>query len=292
MISSMTGYGRAQRQMGGRDISVEIKGVNHRYFEFSCRTARSYAFLEDSLKRRVQNQVGRGKVEVGLSIQNLTAEGLTVRLNEGAATAYTEALRRLRDIANIEGDVTLDQLTRFPEIFAVEKAGEDEEALWADVSVVLDEALDGFLAMRRREGESLRADLLSRLEAVERNIAVIENAAPQLTEEHRARLYQKLSELLADRGVDEGRLLTEAALFAERTDVGEETVRLRSHLDQYRAILAEGGPVGRKLDFLTQELNREVNTIGSKIQDVAISRVVVAMKSDIEKIREQIQNIE
>ena len=190
MISSMTGYGRAQRQMGGRDISVEIKGVNHRYFEFSCRTARSYAFLEDSLKRRVQNQVGRGKVEVGLSIQNLTAEGLTVRLNEGAATAYTEALRRLRDIANIEGDVTLDQLTRFPEIFAVEKAGEDEEALWADVSVVLDEALDGFLAMRRREGESLRADLLSRLEAVERNIAVIENAAPQLTEEHRARLFK------------------------------------------------------------------------------------------------------
>lgn len=292
MVSSMTGYGRAQRQLNGRDISVEIKSVNHRYFEFSCRTARSYAFLEDSMKRQVQQQINRGKIEVGLGVYNLTAEGLTVRLNEDAAAAYSSALRRLMDIAGIEGDLSLESLTRFPEIFAVEKAGEDEEALWADVALVLSEAIQGFVAMRRREGDSLREDILSRLLLVEENIALIEKAAPDLTEEHRARLYNKLSELLLDRGVDEGRLLTEAALFAERTDVGEETVRLRSHLDQYRAILAEGGAVGRKLDFLTQELNREVNTIGSKIQDIAISRIVVGMKSDIEKIREQIQNLE
>ena len=288
----MTGYGRSQQQLGGRDISVELKSVNHRFFEFACRAPRSYAFLEDRIKRRVQDKVTRGKVDLSLQIQNLTADSLSIRLNEGAAAAYAEALRRLSEIAGLPTDYSVEALTRFPEVFAVEKQDEDEEALWQDVCAVLDEAIGRFLAMREKEGDTLVTDLLDRLRSIEEHVTVVEAAGPRLVEDYRQRLFAKLSDLLADRNVDEGRILTEAAVFAERTDVGEETVRLRSHLGQYRAILAEGGPVGRKLDFLTQELNREVNTIGSKIQDIAISKVVVAMKSDIEKIREQIQNLE
>lgn len=292
MPSSMTGYGRAARQLNGKDISVEIKSVNHRFFEFGCRAQRSYSYLEDGIKKRVQEKVSRGKVDLSLSIQNVGGEALTIKINEEAAAAYAGALNKLAQIAGISAGYTVDTLTRFPEIFSVEKQEDDEEALWRDVCEVLDEALAGFVDMRNREGGELVADLLRRLESIEENVTIVEAAGARIVEDYRKRLYAKLGELLADKGIDENRILTEAALFADRTDVGEETVRLRSHIGQYRAILSSGEPVGRKLDFLTQELNREVNTIGSKIQDVEISKIVVSMKSDIEKIREQIQNLE
>ena len=292
MIQSMTGYGRAQRTVGGRDITVEIRAVNHRYLEFSSRVPRAYGYLEEKLKGFVQASVGRGKVEAAVQIQAVEESGSGVVLNRALAREYITALRELGEELDLPDDLGLSAAARLPDLFTLRKLPEDEDRVWADVEGVAREAMERFLAMRRTEGEKLREDILSRLSAIEAGVGAVEEQSPRTVALYRQKLTQKLQELLSTAAVDEQRILTEAAIVADRLAVDEETVRLRSHIAQLRSILETPGPVGRKLDFLVQEMNREANTIGSKAQDVAIAQVVVEMKSDIEKIREQVQNIE
>ena len=292
MVFSMTGYGRAEQVVHGRDITVEVKSVNARYFEYSSRVPRAYTWVDDRLKKRLSAAISRGKTELSLTVVDVGAAGTVISVNEELARGYLTALRSLSASLGIEDDVTTGTLTRFSDIFTVARAEMDEEQVFADIAAVVDEAIAAFVAMRGAEGEKLAEDVLARLEAVERMVGEVEQLAEGRVQAYTDRLYEKLKALLQDRTVDDARVLTEAAIFADKTAVDEETVRLRSHLKQYREILASGGPVGRKLDFLTQELNRETNTIGSKTQDLAVTRLVVEMKAEIEKIREQIQNIE
>ena len=292
MIRSMTGYGRGQQLLHGRSITVEIRSVNHRYFEFSCRTPRGCAFLEDRLKRTLQQAISRGKVEVSLTLQTVESRGGAVAVDHALAGQYLTALRALAAEYNLTDDLTLSTVARLPDLFTVCRGEEDEEELAADVLSVLQEALDRFVAMREAEGERLRADVLSRLFTLEEHLAFVEERSPQTVAEYRARLTAKLNELLGGAVADEARILTEAAIVADRLAVDEETVRLHSHIAQLRGILDCAEPVGRKLDFLVQEMNRETNTIGSKCSDTAIAGHVVEMKSEIEKIGEQIQKIE
>ena len=292
MIRSMTGYGRGQQLLHGRSITVEIRSVNHRYFEFSCRTPRGCAFLEDRLKRTLQQAISRGKVEVSLTLQTVESRGGAVAVDHALAGQYLTALRALAAEYGLTDDLTLSTVARLPDLFTVCRGEEDEEELAADVLSVLQEALDRFVAMREAEGERLRADVLSRLFTLEEHLAFVEERSPQTVAEYRARLTAKLNELLGGAVADEARILTEAAIVADRLAVDEETVRLHSHIAQLRGILDCAEPVGRKLDFLVQEMNRETNTIGSKVQDIEVTKIVVDQKSEIEKIREQIQNIE
>lgn len=293
MTKSMTGYGRSQRQLDGWDITVEIKSVNHRYFEFSCRAPRSCGYMEDKLKGMVQSRISRGKTDLYLQLASTgTRSDFEVRANLDLAKSYINALQTLSDAVGLPNNVDLATLSRYPDILTPERVELDENALWQAVSLVAQEALDRFIQMREAEGASLREDILLRLDTVERLTETVREQSPQTVEAYRARLYQKLGVLLADRNIDDARVLTEAAIFADRIAVDEETVRLKSHLAQFRDILAQNDPVGRKLDFLTQELNREANTIGSKAQDAEIAAVVISLKSELEKIREQIQNIE
>jgi len=289
----MTGYGRSQRQLDGWDITVEIKSVNHRYFEFSCRAPRSCGYMEDKLKGLAQSRISRGKVDLYLQLANTgTRCESQVRVNLELAKSYVAALQALSDATGLPNDLDLAALSRYPDILTPERVELDEDALWQAVSQVANEALDRFVQMRETEGARLREDILQRLGTVERLTETVQAQSPQTVEAYRARLYQKLGTLLADRNIDDARVLTEAAIFADRVAVDEETVRLKSHLAQFRDILTQPDPVGRKLDFLTQELNREANTIGSKAQDAEIAAVVIALKSELEKIREQIQNVE
>ena len=292
MVLSMTGYGRAEEVRNGRDIAVELRSVNSRYFEYSCRVPRTCAFLEDPLKRLVAEQVHRGKVELSLSIQNVSAADAVVQINWGLAESYYRALSSLAERLDIRNDITVTALTRFPDVLTQSAAPADPDALWADVQAVAGQAVTAFLQMRAAEGEKLRADVEARLLTVEELVRQIEQGSAGRVQAYIQRLYARLQELLADRNIEESRVLTEAALFADKTAIDEETVRLHSHVAQYRQILTLDEPIGRKLDFLTQELNREANTIGSKCQDAALTRLVVELKSEIEKIREQIQNIE
>lgn len=292
MVLSMTGYGRAEEVRNGRDIAVELRSVNSRYFEYSCRVPRTCAFLEDPLKRLVAEQVHRGKVELSLSIQNVSAADAVVQINWGLAESYCRAMSSLAERLDIRNDITVTALTRFPDVLTQSAAPADPDALWADVQAVAGQAVTAFLQMRAAEGEKLRADVEARLLTVEELVRQIEQGSAGRVQVYTQRLYARLQELLADRNIEESRVLTEAALFADKTAIDEETVRLHSHVAQYRQILTLDEPIGRKLDFLTQELNREANTIGSKCQDAALTRLVVELKSEIEKIREQIQNIE
>ncbi len=292
MVRSMTGYGRSQQQLGGYDILMEIRSVNHRYFEFSCKTPRMYGYLEDRLKAFVQERVSRGKIQVNLYLQRLDGGDEVIAVNRAVAQGYLQALREVRAELDVDDDIALSDIARLPDVFAVRRAQEDPEAVWSLVAQVAEAAVDEFLAMRAAEGERMKDDILARAQAVLGYVAKIEAAAPQTVSAYRDRLYAKLQELLGDRQIDEGRLLTEAALFADKVATDEETVRLRSHVASLEEILAGGEAVGRKLDFLVQEFNREANTIGSKCSDVAISKLVVEMKSEIEKMREQVQNIE
>ena len=288
----MTGYGRDQQLLHGRSITVEIRSVNHRYFEFSCRAPRGCAFLEDRLKRALQSAISRGKVEVALTLQTVESRNTSVAVDHALAGQYITALRALGEEYSLPDDLTLSTICRLPDIFTLCRGEEDEEELAADVLLVLQNALKQFVAMRETEGERLKADVLSRLVAMEEHLTFVEERSPQTIAEYRARLTAKLTELLNGAVPDENRILTEAAIVADRLAVDEETVRLRSHFAQLRKILESTEPVGRKLDFLVQEMNRETNTIGSKCSDTAIASHVVEMKSEIEKIREQIQNIE
>lgn len=292
MIRSMTGYGRDQQLLHGRSITVEIRSVNHRYFEFSCRAPRGCAFLEDRLKRALQTAISRGKVEVSLTLQTIENRHISVAVDHALAGQYLTALRALGEEYSLPDDLTLSVVARLPDVFTVCRDEEDEEELAADVLSVLQNALARFVAMRETEGERLRADVLSRLAVMEEHLSFVEERSPQTLAEYRARLTARLTELLNGAVPDENRILTEAGIVADRLAVDEETVRLRSHFAQLRKIMESTEPVGRKLDFLVQEMNRETNTIGSKCSDTAIAGHVVEMKSEIEKIREQIQNIE
>lgn len=292
MIQSMTGFGRCQKTLDSRDITVEIKAVNHRYLEFSSRLPRSLGFIEDKLKAQVQSRIARGKVEVSVTVTEQKGSASRVTLNEGLALSYLEELRIFARKNGLTDDLTLSDFCRLPDLFTTRMAEVDEDALWRDISETADGALDSFIAMRRREGEKLSADLAAKLYNILTLVEAVERRSPETVEAYRQRLYKKLGELLADRQIDDSRVLTEAALFADKVAVDEETVRLRSHIDQFRHILTLEEPVGRKLDFLVQEMNREANTIGSKAQDAEMARIVVELKSEIEKVREQIQNIE
>ncbi len=292
MIRSMTGYGRGQQTLGGMDITVEIRSVNHRYYEYSSRLPRVYGFLDERLKGYLQKAVSRGKVDVGVWIDTVDAPGSEVVVNHALAEGYLKALHELAQTYGLRDDVSVNTLSRFPDILTVRKAAEDEDAIWEAVRQVADEALAGFVAMREREGARLREDVLARRQTILRAVEQVEARSPEIVREHMAKVEARMKELLSTATVDEQRLLTEAALFADKTATAEETVRLRSHLDQLETLVNASEPVGRKLDFLVQEINRETNTIGSKVQDVELARVVVDVKAEIEKIREQIQNIE
>ena len=292
MIRSMTGYGRAQELRNGRDITVEFRSVNHRYFEFSARVPRAYGYLEEKLKGLAQGSASRGMVEVAVLIQTGDSPDSQVAVNTALAREYVEALRGLGAELGLADDLSLTAISRFGEIFTLKKSPDDEERIWADVSAVAQAAAARFVEMRQTEGRRLREDILGRLCTIEEKVAVVEERSPQTVAEYRAKLTARMEELLGKSGVEEQRILAEAAIVADRWAVDEETVRLRSHIAQLRTILDTPEAVGRKLDFLVQEMNREANTIGSKAQDVAIAQVVVDIKSEIEKIREQIQNIE
>lgn len=292
MIKSMTGYGRSEQIIDGRDILFEIKSVNHRFFEFSARVPRVYGYLEEKIKSYLQQKISRGKVDVGVTILTLEGTNAEVEINHDLTRSYVEALRELTDKFDLKDDLSLSSISRFSDIFTVRKSVEDENVIWDCVRQVADEAVAAFLAMRETEGQRLKGDILGRLDYIETQVCRVEERSPETVKEYYNRLYQKMIEVLGDNRFDEQRIITEAAIFADKVAVNEETVRLHSHLDQFREILNAGGPMGRKLDFLVQEVNREVNTIGSKAQDTDIARIVVDVKAEIEKIREQIQNIE
>lgn len=310
MLKSMTGYGRAQEQIGGREILVEIKSVNSRYLEQNVRISRNYTYLEEELKSLVKTRVSRGKAEIAVSVTLLEGKRADIRVNDEIVRGYLDAIKAYNETAGDEyyldpdgcfyGDaegLMTDKMRwatimQLPDVFRVEKPQEDEEEIRSAVLGVAEKALAAFVAMRETEGQKLREDVLNRLAIIENHVTTVEAEAPRLTEKYRERLYTRISDLLGSTAIDEQRILTEAAIFSEKTAVDEETVRLRSHMAQMRDMLSAEESIGRKLDFLVQEMNREVNTIGSKVQDVAVTAVVVEMKSEIEKIREQIQNIE
>lgn len=292
MIRSMTGYGRHSESVGGWEITVELKSVNHRFFEYSSRLPRACGFLDDKLKNFLQQHIARGKVEVYVSLEAAEVADSRVDVNLPLAQAYLTALRGMADSLSVRDDSSVMNLARFPDVLTVRKNEADEEALWVAVQQVTQVALDKFLQMRELEGARLREDVLSRRLLLLEGVSRVEERSPQTVREHMEKVEARMRELLGTVTVDEQRLLTEAALFADKIATAEETVRLRSHLDQLETLLNSDEPIGRKLDFLVQEMNRETNTIGSKAQDLQLAQVVVDMKAEIEKIREQIQNME
>ena len=292
MVKSMTGYGRAEEVFNGCTITVELRSVNTRYLDCNVRIPRLYLFAEEGIKTRVQNTISRGKVDVFVTLDSAGAERVQVTVNKPVADGYYTALKRLSEEYGLSGDISVSLLSRFPEVLLAEKAEEDVEQMAKDICSVLDRALADFDQMRTREGERLKEDILSRAAAIEHKVSLVEQRSPQTVAEYRAKLEARISEVLANTQLDPARILTEAAIFADKVAVDEETVRLRSHVGQLREMLSKGGATGRKLDFLIQEFNREANTIGSKCSDIEVAGHVVDIKAEIEKIREQVQNIE
>ena len=292
LIKSMTGYGRSVETRNGREFTVEVRSGNNRYLDCAVRLPRLVAFGEDAVKQAVKNTISRGKVDVFVSVRSEGGEQGTVTLNTALAEGYLAAMRQMAETFGLENDVKVSDLSRLPEVFTVDKPEVDEEALLADLMAVTNEALAGYDAMRTTEGAALDHDLRSRGARILELVGQVEKQSPKTVSDYRARLEAKLREVLANTAIDESRILTEAAIFADKVAVDEETVRLRSHLNQMNAMLDAGGAVGRKLDFLLQEMNREANTIGSKCTDVAVARIVVDIKAELEKIREQVQNVE
>lgn len=292
MVKSMTGYGRCREMRGGRDITVEVRSVNNRYLDCTVKMPRAYIFAEDRMKAKVQQAISRGKVDVFVTIDATAADATVVAVNEPLARGYYEALMKLKETFSLAGDVTPDVLARFPEVLSVTKAEEDVEAIAADICAVLDQALAAYNEMRAVEGVKLAEDVLSRVDTIETIVGRVEERSPQTLAAYRQRLEARMQEVLQSTTIDESRILTEAAIFADKIAVDEETVRLRSHIAQLRDMLRGDEAVGRKLDFLIQEVNRECNTIGSKCNDLAIAQDVVRLKAEVEKIREQVQNME
>lgn len=292
MIKSMTGFGRAQETVDGMTVTVELKSVNHRYFEFTAKVPRTYGFLEEKLKSFLNARVSRGKMECYVSIENLEESDMEVVVNPSLAKGYVDALRTLSETFGLKEDYSAISIAKFPDVLTLRKAPADEEKIWNAVQKVTELAVERFVTMRETEGEKLRADILSKADTILEHVAFVESRSPQTVREYHEKLRQRMAELLENTQVDEQRLLTEAAIFADKVAVDEETVRLRSHISQLREFLNADEPIGRKLDFLVQEMNRESNTIGSKAQDVEIAKRVIAIKAEVEKIREQVQNIE
>ena len=292
MVKSMTGYVRARQTLNGRDITVEVRSVNNRYLACTVKVPRTYIFAEDAVKARVQKAVSRGKVDVFITIDAAAADETVVAVNEPLARGYYEALTRLKDMFSLEDGLNAVTLAKFPDVLTVTKAEEDLESVAADICAVLDEALAAYNAMRTVEGGKLREDIAGRADTIEAVVGKVEERSPQTVAAYREKLLARMQEVLQSTAIDESRILTEAAIFADKIAVDEETVRLRSHLSQLRTMLESDQPIGRKLDFLIQEVNRECNTIGSKCNDLTIAQDVVNMKAEVEKIREQVQNIE
>ena len=292
MIRSMTGFGRDHRIIDGREYLVEIRSVNSRYYEFNAKLPRTYNYLEEKLKSLVKSRMSRGKVEVSLSIYNIAANETAVSLNDGVVQNYLEVLRAAGQKYSLTDDLSVSTIFRMQDAFNVVRAEADEEQIWAAVKETAEAALARFVSMRETEGAKMKDDILEKLENVEKMTEQVCGYAPETVNAYREKLFAKMQEILDNKQIDEQRILLEAGLFAEKIAVDEETVRLKSHFVQFREMMNSDEPIGRKLDFLVQEMNREVNTTGSKAQDIRITRLVVDMKSEIEKIREQIQNIE
>lgn len=292
MVKSMTGYGRAEDTLNGCTITVELRAVNNRYLDCNVRMPRLYLFAEETIKSRVQNTISRGKVDVFVTLDSTGGEQVQVSVNQPLADGYYAALTQLAERYGLSKDISVSLLSRFPDVLLAEKAEEDVEQRAQDICSVLDRALADFDQMRTREGARLEADVLSRAARIEELVGKVEERSPQTVAEYRAKLEARMNEVLSNTQLDPARILTEAAIFADKVAVDEETVRLRSHIGQLRHMLEQGGATGRKLDFLIQEFNREANTIGSKCSDIDIARHVVDIKAEIEKIREQVQNIE
>lgn len=292
MIRSMTGYGRGEAVLHDRTITVELRAVNNRYLDCNVKIPRLYVFAEEGIKSQIQKSVARGKLDVFVSIDSTAADKVVVSLNQSVADGYYAALTQMRDTYGLRDDISVSLLSRFPDVFLVEKEQGDADVIAADIAAVLAMALTDFNTMREREGSRLAEDVRSRAGTIAALVGKVEERSPQTVTEYREKLLQRMEEVLSSAQIDESRILTEAAIFADKVAVDEETVRLRSHLSQLEEMLTQGGAIGRKLDFLIQEFNREANTIGSKCSDVELARVVVDIKGEIEKIREQIQNIE
>ena len=288
----MTGYGRAVETVNGREFTVELRSVNNRYLDCTVKMPRSLSFAEEAVKQAVKQAVSRGKVDVYISVKSETADDTKITLNTAVLEGYLAAMRQMVTDFGVKDDISVSTVSRLPEVFSVEKPEVDEEQLKADLLSVVAKALDGYNAMRETEGKALDADLRSRGNTILELVANVEAGNGQTVIDYRTRLENKIREVLANTSIDESRILTEAAIFADKVAVDEETVRLRSHLKQMNAMLDAGGAMGRKLDFLLQEMNREANTIGSKCSDVNLARIVVDIKAELEKIREQTQNIE
>jgi uncharacterized protein (TIGR00255 family) len=288
----MTGYGRGEASFSDRSIVIELRSVNNRYLDCSVRLPRSCSFAEEGIKTRVKAATSRGKVDVFVTVDTAQSDDVTVSVNEALAQHYLDAFALLADRFSLENDIAVSDLTRFPDVLKLEKVPEDQETLANELYSVLDLALADYDRMRQAEGAKLEVDLLEKLSNLEQMLLQVEQRSPQTVKEYREKLLSKLQEVLNNTQIDESRILTEAAIFADKVAVDEETVRLHSHIAQFRDLLAGGGIVGRKIDFLIQEMNRETNTIGSKCTDLAISHIVVDMKSEIEKLREQVQNLE
>ncbi len=292
MIKSMTGYGRARRTINNRDITVEVRSVNNRYLDCTVKLPRAYIFAEDAIKARVQKATSRGKVDVFLTIDSVGADDAVVTVNDALARSYIDALQHLQDAFSLAGDISAVTVAKMPDVLTVTKAEEDLEALATDICQVLDEALAAHSAMRAAEGEKLAGDIGRRAGIIEEKVTFVEARSPQTVAEYREKLTAKMQEVLQSTTIDETRILQEAALYADKVAVDEETVRLRSHIAQLRTMLQSEKPVGRDMDFLVQEFNRECNTIGSKCKDLKITETVLQMKAEVEKIREQVQNVE
>ena len=292
LVKSMTGYGRAVETVNGREFTVEVRSVNNRYLDCSVKLPRTLSFGEDGVKQAVKNVISRGKVDVFISVRSEGTADVKVTLNEAMAAGYLSAMKQMADSLGVKEDISVSLLSRMPDVFTVEKPEVDEEQLLKDLLGVVNKALAGFDAMRTTEGKALENDLRSRGQTIVSLVAQVEAGSSRTVLDYRTRLENKLREVLENTAIDESRILTEAAIFADKVAVDEETVRLRSHLEQMNNMLTTGGAIGRKLDFLLQEMNREANTIGSKCSDVRLARVVVEIKAELEKIREQTQNIE
>lgn len=292
MLKSMTGYGRQETVVDGRKILVEIKSVNHRFADYNIKVPRHFGFLEDKVKKLASQNITRGKIDIYVAVESGEESDTDIVLNADLAKSYIAALHELRDKFGLKDDISVSSVARYNDIFKSERREEDEEALWQAVSTVMKDAIEAFVAMRVREGERIEADLVARINYMKELAQKVDERSPETVKEYSDRLYARIRDVLEDRTIDESRILTEVAIFADKVAVNEETVRLASHFEEFNEIITAGEPAGRRLDFLIQEINREINTIGSKAQDIEIAKIVVTLKGEVEKLREQIQNIE
>ncbi|MCX7923217.1 MAG: YicC family protein [Clostridia bacterium] len=293
MIRSMTGFGRGESQGDGKEFVVEIKTVNHRYSDIFIKIPRPISFLEDKVREMVNKSLSRGKIDVYISYDDYSEDSKSVLLDESLAKTYIKAVELLRDKYSLKDDISVSLIARFPDILKVEKNEEDAESIWSVLKVALENALSSLVIMRQNEGNELKNNLLERASYIEGVLKEISHRSPEVVKEYKQRLENRIKELMDQQTIDEGRMAMEVAIFADRCSIDEEIVRLGSHISQMRETLnIQNQPVGRKLDFLMQEMNREINTIGSKANDLYIGKNVVEIKSELEKIREQIQNIE